>query len=116
MIEGLDSISDLLRLYRIKEEFYLRAEDRPIQPAFVQAVIVLYANIFEYQAQMMCHLFRSTSKRAFRGTLKLDDWEGILKNVNTANDNCTQYCSLTERERERCKVLRQRVFSDVAIN
>ena len=101
MIEGLSSLSDLLRLYKIKEDIYLRAEDGPASPDFVQAVVELYSNIFEYQAQMICYLSQSASKRAFRGTFKLDDWEGLLKKVQTSDGKCTQYCSLSDREREK---------------
>ena len=43
MTEGLNSISDLLRLYRIKEMFYLRVADKPADPDFVQAVVELYS-------------------------------------------------------------------------
>ena len=35
MIEGLNSISDLLRLYRIIEELYLRDANKPAHPDFV---------------------------------------------------------------------------------
>ena len=35
MIEGLSFISDLLRLYKLKERLYLRVIDKPIYPDFV---------------------------------------------------------------------------------
>jgi len=47
MIKGLNTISNLLRLYKIKESLYLRSIDISINP-FTQAVEELYANIFEY--------------------------------------------------------------------
>ncbi len=89
MIEGLNSISDLLRLYRIKEMFYLRVAEKPADPDFVQAVVELYSNIFEYQARLICHLSQNSFKRGIRGTFELDDWGGMLKKVRTSNDNCT---------------------------
>ena len=101
MIEGLNSISDLLRLFRIKEIFYLRAADKPAHPDFVQAVEELYSNIFEYQAQLICHLSQKSRKRGLRGILKLDDWEGMLRRVQTSADKCTQYCIFSDREREK---------------
>ena len=101
MIEGLNSISDLLRLFRIKEIFYLRAADKPACPEFVQAVEELYSNIFEYQARLICHLSQKSPKRSLRGILKLDDWEGMLKRVQTSADKCTQYCTFSDREREK---------------
>ncbi len=48
MIEGLNSISDLLRLYRIKEELYIQDANKPAYLDLVQAVVELYSNIFEY--------------------------------------------------------------------
>ena len=100
MIEGLNSISDLLRLYRIKETFYLRVADKadePVQLSFIQAVVELYSNIFEYQARMTCHLSQSSLKRGIRGTLELDDWVGMLKKIKASSDTCDQYCGHMDR-------------------
>ena len=101
MLEGLNSISDLLRLYRIIEEHYIRDANKPAHPDLVQAVVKLYSNIFEYQARLIYHLSRRPLRRGIRGTLKLDNWEDMLKQVQTSNDNCMQYCSLSDREREK---------------
>ena len=64
MIEGLSSISDLLRLYKLKERLYLQVADKPAHSDFVQAVVELYSNIFEYQARLICHLSQSPLKRS----------------------------------------------------
>ncbi len=101
MIEGLNSISDLLRLYRIKEELYIRDANKPAHPDFVQAVVELYSNIFEYQTRLICHLSQCSFKRGIRGTLELDNWGDILKKVQTSSDSCTQYCTLSDRTREK---------------
>ena len=101
MIEGLNSISDLLRLYRILEELYLQDANKPAQPDFVQAVVELYSNIFEYQTRLICHLSWNSFKRGIRGTLELDNWGDMLKKVQTSNDSCMQYCTLSDREREK---------------
>ena len=103
MIEGLNSVSDLLRLYRIKEMFYLRDADNADKPAhlnFIQAVVQLYSNIFEYQARMTCHLSQSSFKRGLRGTLELDDWGGMLKKIETSSGTCDQYCIHLDRTKE----------------
>jgi len=60
--------------------FYLRVADKPADPDFVQAVVELYSNIFEYQARLICHLSQNSFKRGIRGTFELDDWGGMLKN------------------------------------
>ena len=101
MVDGLNSISDLLRWYRIKETLYLQAVDRPAHPDFVQAVVELYSKIFEYQARLLCFLSQRSPERGFRGTLKLDDWEGMLKKVQTSDNKCTRYCELYDRDEER---------------
>lgn len=81
MIEGLNFISDLLRLYRIIEELYLRVVNKPAHPDFVQAVVELYSNIFEYQTRLIRYLSQSSLKRGIRGTLELDNWGDMLKKV-----------------------------------
>ena len=101
MIEGLNSISDLLRLYKLKERLYLRVADKPAHPDFVQAVVELYSNIFEYQARLICHLSQNSLKRGIRGTLELDNWRDMMKKVETSSDSCTQYCTLFDRTREK---------------
>ena len=101
MIEGLNTISDLLREYRVIEEQYLRDANKIADPGFVQAVVELYSNIFEYQFRLICHLSRSSAKRAFRSTLELDKWGDMLKKVQTSNDSCEKYCTLSDREREK---------------
>ena len=101
MVDGLNSISDLLRWYRIKETLYLQAVDRPAHPDFVQAVVELYSKIFEYQARLLCFLSQRSPERGFRGTLKLDDWEGMLKKVQTSDNKCAKYCELYDRGEER---------------
>ena len=57
--------------------------------------------IFEYQARLICHLSQKSPKRGLRGILKLDDWEGMLKRVQASADKCTQYCTFSDREREK---------------
>lgn len=101
MIEGLNTISDLLRVYRVTEEQYLRDANKIADPGFVQAVVELYSNIFEYQFRLICHLSRSSAKRAFRSTLELDKWGDMLKKVQTSNDSCEKYQTLSDREREK---------------
>ena len=59
MIEGLNSISDLLRLYKIKEVLYLGDSNPSVNSQFVHALIKLYSEILEYQARMICHLSKT---------------------------------------------------------
>ena len=100
MIEGLDSISHLLRLYKIREELYLQDAQRPAPPDFVEAVVELYSNVFEYQAQLIVHLSQSSVKRGFRKTFSLQDWKGLLTKAETSNNKCAEYIALFDREKE----------------
>ena len=101
MIEGLSSIFDLLRLYKLKERLYLRVADKPTHPDFIQAVVELYFNIFKYQARLICYLSQNPLKRGIKGTIELDDWRGMIKKVETSSDSYTQYCTLSDRTREK---------------
>ncbi|KAL9133666.1 MAG: hypothetical protein Q9175_005155 [Cornicularia normoerica] len=101
MVDGLNSISNILHLYRIREDLYLRVVDRPARPDFVQAVVELYSKIFEYQARLLCFLSRRSLGRGFRGTLKLDDWKCMLEKVQTSDNECIKYCELYDRGEER---------------
>ena len=101
MIDGLTSICNLLRLYRIKEKVYLKNVDKPADPDFVKAIEEFYTDIFEYQARVVCHLSRNSIKRGFRGTLKLDDWKDLLEKVKTSDSRCDRYCAIFSEEKER---------------
>ncbi|KAL8740703.1 MAG: hypothetical protein Q9190_006623 [Brigantiaea leucoxantha] len=100
MIKGLDAISHLLRLYKIREELYLQDAQRPAPPEFVEAVVELYSNIFEYQAQLIVHLSQSSVKRGFRKTFNLQDWKELLTKVEMSSNRCTEYIALFDKEKE----------------
>ena len=68
MVDGLESICGLLELYDLKESIYLRHRDSPAYKDCVKAVEKLYTDIFDYQAQLICYLSKSSTKRAVRGT------------------------------------------------
>ena len=99
MIEGLNSISDLLRFYRIVENDCSQAADLSGYSEFGQAIEDLYSSIFEYQTRMICHLSQSVLKRGLRGTLKLDDWEGMLQKVRAHDEMCTRLSRYYNREK-----------------
>ena len=94
MLDGLDSICDLLELYRLKESVYLQHRDSPVHQDCVKAVEKLYTDIFEYQAQLICFLSKSSIKRAIRGTFQLDDWKKMLEKVKESEKQCTEHFKL----------------------
>ena len=101
MIEGLNSISDFLRFYRIVEENCSDAANQSGHLELIRAVESLYSSIFEYQIRLICHLSQSVTKRGLRGTLKLDDWEGMLKKVQAHDAMCNRLSTYYNREKVR---------------
>ncbi|KAL6714270.1 hypothetical protein ACLMJK_007693 [Lecanora helva] len=100
MLEGLNSITDLMRLYKIREKIYLEAGEIPAKQ-FAEAVTRLYADIFEFQARLICYLSKRSVKRGIRGTLKLDDWEGMLKKIQTSDGLCAQHMEILAKHSKR---------------
>ena len=97
MIDGLRCVSEYLNLYRTMELSYLCNGADPTDPNFLNAVERLYSYIFEYQARLICHLSKRSLRRGLRGTLKLDDWEGILKIIEDSNNICSRYLTLFDQ-------------------
>ncbi|MCJ1423388.1 hypothetical protein MMC29_001271 [Sticta canariensis] len=100
MLEGLTSVSDILRLYRIKETLYLQDSNKSACLDFLKAIEELYTDIFEYQARLICYLSWNSAKRGFRGMLKLDDWKEMLEKIKASDDRCTQYSTMFSKEEE----------------
>ena len=100
MVEGLDSICDLLRLYQVNESVYLRHSDSPAHRDCIWAVEKLYTDILEYQAQLICYLSKSAIKRAYRGTFELDGWKALLGKVTDSDKQCDNYFKLISVDKE----------------
>ena len=101
MCDGLVYIIDLLHWYKIREKLYLQRKDEVPSPDFVRAVVDLYSRIFEFQARMLCFLHRGSAMRGVRGTLKLDDWEGMTTQAQKSDRRCLEFCALEDRSEER---------------
>lgn len=78
----------------------MQAADKPAYPDFVNAIVELYAYIFEYQANMILYLSRSSIKRGIHSTFERDDWRGMLGAVESANARCTEYTALLDKDKE----------------
>ena len=100
MIEGLEHITKLMQLFRVREGIYLRDVRRPPQPDFETALVELDSAVFEYEARVIIHLSDPTTKRALSGTFKIND--GIQwwrKYAPPTNAGKTLPICLTGRER-----------------
>lgn len=98
MLTGLNYITNLLRLYKIREELYLHAKSS--RSDFETAIVQLYTDIFEYQATMILYLSQSSGKRGIQSTLERDDWSGLLEKVQTSNATCTDYTAFLDKVKE----------------
>lgn len=101
MIEGLNFISDLLRLYKHKESVYLQDPREPASLDFVTAIQELYVNIFEYQVRLICFLARKWSKLGAYQTMQLGHWKLMLKQVKDSDEKCHKYCVALNEEKVR---------------
>ena len=100
MIEGLKRVSDILRLYAIREKLYLPDGAEPANAAFIEATVDLYSNIFEFQARIIRHLSRSSPTRGFRETFEVNDWKIILDSIQSCHDNCTELLPHLNKQKE----------------
>ncbi len=85
----------------------------------MHALVSFYSEIFEYQARMICNLSKGPLHRAIRGTLKLDDWEGMLKTIQASDAyvlNTPRFHSLRENRKclpeNRLKCSNLSIYSD----
>jgi hypothetical protein len=81
MIEGLDYITSLLRLYDIRTRLrYKTAADE-----YRIAIITLYSYILEYQARMACHLSDNSMVRGVYSIVGSGQWANFLKKIKSAD-------------------------------
>ena len=100
MIEGLEKITDLMQLFHIREEIYLRDVRRPPWPEFEVAVVKLYSTVFEYDARVINHLSDPTVKRGLSGAFLPSRWDATMKRIQDAKQQCEEFANLFDKSRE----------------
>ncbi|MCJ1263667.1 hypothetical protein MMC22_003537 [Lobaria immixta] len=100
MLAGLHCITDLLRLYKIREEIYLQVGDKPALPDFVKAIVELYTDILDYQARVIRYFSHSSAKRGIQSTFEWDDWNGMLARAQNSDTRCTKFSALIDKNKE----------------
>ena len=95
MIEGLEKITKLMQLFRIREEIYLQGVTRPPHPDFEAALVQLYSAVFEYEARVIIHLADPPAKRAVSG-----GWDTAMARIQDAKQHCEEFANLFDRSRE----------------
>lgn len=71
MTEGFQTISDLMRLFHIRETLYQSRARRE----YIAATVHLYTAMFKYQAQMIVYLSSNALVRGISGTFEQIDWK-----------------------------------------
>ena len=103
MLEGLEHVSHLIRLYKIREDLYV--DNSTVAAAerkdFEDAVVDLYSHILEYQAQLLWHLSQRAGKRLLRNMAKLDSWTDWLDAVKTCDRKCADFTMTIDKVAER---------------
>ena len=103
MMRGLEKIVSLLKLYKLRVSLYV--EQRPNDIAgrnlnFENAVIKVYIHILEFQAPVVSHLWKGSFRQVARNTVKADDWQGRLDDIEKADAECLLFINLLDKEKD----------------
>ena len=104
MLQGLERIAFLLRIYKIRVNVYLdkqSADSSTENLDFEAAIIKLYTHILGFQARLVAHLGKSSLQRAALGTFQADDWNSWLDEIEKDDAECLLFTNLIDKERER---------------
>jgi hypothetical protein len=99
MIESLEHIASLIRLYDIRAQ--LRCGTAADE--YRNAIIVLYSQILEYQAYMACHLSDNSIVRGLHSILQSSQWMSFVKKIDSADEYCQKHEVLIEKKDERAE-------------
>ena len=85
---GLDKITHLIARYAIVEQKVLMNMDREILNEIEASLVDLYAKVLEYQVVAACYYGKHTIQRYVRAIPKLDDFTGLLVEIQEKDDAC----------------------------
>ena len=105
MLQGLGKITELVALYRFIVYFKLTGKVAlsprknsvacpGLASKYGSEVIRLYVQILKYQMKAACHLNRSRLSTFLRNIPKIDDWKGMMGDVDKQNVQCQRYEAL----------------------
>ena len=100
MVDGLENITHLMQLYKIREALYLWDANASVPPDFVTALVEIYSAILEYEVRAINHLSKNSFGRGVNATIERDDWNALLAKVQIADQRCTAFTSLIDTGRE----------------
>lgn len=89
-IEGLDTVSDLIRKSKVVDEIYAeRAAETSAKTKNLQELaeqfkakrLNLYSQILEFEAQLVCYFSVNMVEQTLRDLIKCDSWGEIVENI-----------------------------------
>ncbi|KAK4691497.1 hypothetical protein P7C71_g5516, partial [Lecanoromycetidae sp. Uapishka_2] len=95
---GLDTISMIVARYAALESVYFQQDSIKLTKNFENTLVDLYAKILEYQAVAACFLGKRTLARYGSAIPKLDDFVGVLKEVQDLDEECIKLIQAIEAE------------------
>ena len=102
-MQGLERIASLLKLYKLRISLYVDKQPKNVSErslGFENAVIKVYIHILDFQARVVSHLWKGSFRRVARNTVKVEDWQGRLDDIERADAECLLSTDLLDREKE----------------
>ncbi|GAQ44901.1 hypothetical protein AtubIFM55763_005606 [Aspergillus tubingensis] len=82
LLQGLESISDLICRLHVMERLYLHSsteQDISLLDNLRKSIISFYTKILEFQARALCYLHKPRASRFWRDVLNRDGWTNLLQ-------------------------------------
>ncbi|KIX01363.1 uncharacterized protein Z518_09088 [Rhinocladiella mackenziei CBS 650.93] len=96
MIQGLDHIAALLRLYDIRTTLcHGNTSD-----GYRSAIVELYSHVLEYQARMACHLSDNSVIRGIHSISRSGQWKTMVQTIDEADQYCQEHEALIDKQAE----------------
>lgn len=98
VINGLESIAELIRRFSEVENFYLRKTQHRLSNDLEEALTTLYFHILEFEARSICQLDRNTASQTGRNIVKADGWQDILSAIEKSETTCNILSRIIDTE------------------
>lgn len=103
MMQGLEKIASLLKLYKLRVSLYVDKQPNDVSArnlSFENAVIKVYIHILEFQARVVSHLWKGSFQQVARNSVKAEDWQGKVKDIENADAECLLFTNLLDKEKD----------------
>lgn len=104
-LKGIELVADLVALYSDVENIYLRQNDSVLTKKFSKKLEFLYFEILDFLARAACSFDLSTIKRLAANVLKREDWDGKLKSIKEADEDCRAFANAYHQQEQRTGIL-----------